>query len=405
MTDSIEPESKTQLPEAACFSKNGRKRILVIVDSYLPGFRAGGPIRSVSNMVETFRQEYDFFIVTRNHDWMDNIPYSEVAHDQWLRTSDARIYYGSDLSITRLRKLIAEVSPQAIYLNSHFSPLSRGVLWLRRTGQIRDASVLLAPRGEFSPGALAIKASRKFVYLKLARLLNLYEGVIWHASTEKEREQIREQMGKVSIRVARMLSSSDAGNRHHDAVRPKKVPGNAAFVFLSRVDRMKNLDLALKMLSKLNASVTFDIYGPVGQDGYWEECRALIAEMDANVTCRYHGPVPQSEVAATLSRYHYLLLPTRGENFGHVILESLQVGTPVIISTETPWKDLQEKGIGWDLPVNEAERWQHALNQCVQTSGDDFLAMSLRATEFALAYTQSDEIRRENQELLKAIGI
>ena len=44
-------------------------------------------------------------------------------------------------------------------------------------------------------------------------------------------------------------------------------------------------------------------------------------------------------------------LPTRGENFGHVIAEALSVGTPVLISDQTPWRKLAAVGLGHDLPL------------------------------------------------------
>ena len=36
-----------------------------------------------------------------------------------------------------------------------------------------------------------------------------------------------------------------------------------------------------------------------------------------------------------------MFLPSKGENFGHIIMESLAASTPVIISDLTPWKDLE----------------------------------------------------------------
>ena len=48
-----------------------------------------------------------------------------------------------------------------------------------------------------------------------------------------------------------------------------------------------------------------------------------------------------------------MFLPTFAENYGHSIVEALSVGTPMLISDNSPWKNLQEKGFGWEISLNE----------------------------------------------------
>ncbi len=54
-----------------------------------------------------------------------------------------------------------------------------------------------------------------------------------------------------------------------------------------------------------------------------------------------------------MGEHDLFFLPTLGENFGHVISESLSSGTPVLISDTTPWRNLRAKGIGENLPLAE----------------------------------------------------
>ena len=46
-----------------------------------------------------------------------------------------------------------------------------------------------------------------------------------------------------------------------------------------------------------------------------------------------------------------MVLPTLGENYGHVIVESFSVGLPIILSKKTPWLNLASKHLGWDLDL------------------------------------------------------
>src|SRR5690554_6888758 len=64
-----------------------------------------------------------------------------------------------------------------------------------------------------------------------------------------------------------------------------------------------------------------------------------------------------------LKDYHAVFLPSRGENFGHVILESFMAGRPVVISDQTPWRNLEEKQAGWDLPLAEIKQFSNVITE------------------------------------------
>lgn len=66
-----------------------------------------------------------------------------------------------------------------------------------------------------------------------------------------------------------------------------------------------------------------------------------------------------------MSEHDLLLMPTLGENFGHVIPEALISGCPVLISDRTPWRELESKKAGWDIPLSRLEKFHSVLQQCV----------------------------------------
>ena len=55
-----------------------KTKVLVFVGHYLPGFKSGGILRSVENSINYLCDEFDFFIVTRNHDIGDTTPYLNI---------------------------------------------------------------------------------------------------------------------------------------------------------------------------------------------------------------------------------------------------------------------------------------------------------------------------------------
>src|SRR5205807_5753274 len=96
----------------------------------------------------------------------------------------------------------------------------------------------------------------------------------------------------------------------------------------------------------LSKPVEFDIYGPLEDVAYWSRCQSSLREIPPWVQIRYRGELAPSEVCRTFAGYDAFVFPTLGENFGHVIAESLSASCPVICSDRTPWTSVLESGGG-----------------------------------------------------------
>lgn len=395
-------------------------RILSVTDWYLPAYKAGGPVRSISNLVSTLAgSDFEFFVLTRDRDLTETAPYPGVPLETWTQVGNARVFYTADHSLRNFRRRITEIKPDVIYLNSFFSTFARKVLLLRRLGLIGSSAVIVAPRGELSPGALRIKWRKKKTYLRLVAFSGLYRNLLWHATAPLERNEIAEllrsyhlEMGTreliaESIHVASNIpgSSSTAGeNRTID-----KQAGEVRFLFVSRVSPKKNLAMAIELVALLRGNIRFDIYGPVDDPAYWQSCEELIARAPKNVQVRYLGPLTHDVAQRKFSEYHFFLFPTLSENFGHVIAESLAAGCPVVISDQTPWSGLAQKNIGWELPLNDRNPWLTVLQQCADMNAEEYQAMSCDCVKFFREWAHSPAIRNENvglfqRALAKVVG-
>jgi glycosyltransferase involved in cell wall biosynthesis len=173
-------------------------------------------------------------------------------------------------------------------------------------------------------------------------------------------------------------------------------------VFLSRISRIKNLDGALRILAGVSAEVEFDIYGPRQDAGYWRQCEAAWRTLPQHIRVRYMGVVPADRAVATLGRYDLFLLPTLGENFGHVILESLLAGTPVLVSDRTPWRDLSRAGVGWDIAVEREGAFRDVLESVAGMSGAEWCQWSSRAAAYARHKCSDSRVVEDNRQLLRA---
>ncbi|HEX6095623.1 MAG TPA: glycosyltransferase family 4 protein [Thermoanaerobaculia bacterium] len=367
-----------------------RTRILLVLAWYLPGFRGGGSIRTVANLIEYLGDQYDFLILTSDRDWRSSAPYDGIRTGEWTQVGKARVRYlePREWSLRRLARLMRSVPYDVLYLNSLFSPdATIRPLLLRRFGALPSAPVILGPRGELAPGAMSTSTWKKRAWLAAARALRLLRGILWQASTAAESADIRRALGDVEIAEA-LDCSPDYRDWPGYAVRAPKAPGRARICFVSRIAPVKNVEFALRLFEGMEGDVTLDLYGPIDHPEYWARCESVIAALPPNVRVAYRGAVEYADLGHLLATYDLFLLPTLGENFGHTILEALAAGCPVLVSDRTPWRDLEASGVGWDVPLDDAEAFRRALRTVIAM--DEPLHAELRHRARTLALRCAD---------------
>lgn len=347
--------------------------VTILVGHYLPGSKAGGPIRSVANLVAALGDEFDFRIITKDRDLGDDAPFPGIVTGRWTDVGQASVRYLAPDEMNRpgLADAIRSADADLVYTQSYFSPLTSA--WprvLARRGVLR-APLLVAPRGEFSPGALGQKSPKKRAFLALSRAAGLHRGVKWHATAEEEAADIRRTIPGADIFLAPPLPTASP----FDAAPPReKRPGELRAVFIGRVSPKKGLDRAIRLVNALEGNVTLDVHGPEEDGAYAALCRTA----DTRSRVRWHGPAVREEVPALFASAHVFLFPTLGENYGHTIMESLQAGTPVLLSQHTPWRGLAALGVGADVP-DEDDAYLDELRRLVAQDQDEFQALSERS--------------------------
>jgi glycosyltransferase involved in cell wall biosynthesis len=343
-------------------SGTSRLKILATVGNYLPGYKAGGQLRTMSNIADALGDEFDFRIVTSDRDAGDSAPYPGVETDRWVKVGKAEVCYVSpaNRSLRRIARLLDSTPHDILYLNSFFSPVfSILPLAAMRLGLARRTPTVIAPRGEFSDGAIGIRSRKKFAYLAFYRAFLFRQPVLFHASSPLE-------VGEIAARIRRAHESFVAPDlAAPPATLPEFKPSDGPFriAFISRICPKKNLAYALEILKRVTRPVAFDIYGPREDRAYWAECEALVKTLPPNVAARYCGEIGHDGVVEAFSKHDLFLFPTLGENFGHVIVESLLAGTPVLLADTTPWNDLDADGSGRVLPLGDTARWVEAIEE------------------------------------------
>src|ERR1043165_700497 len=102
---------------------SSRPKIALLIDWYLPGTNAGGPVRSVHSLVELMKGEFEFYVITRNTDLGSRKGYEGVVSDQLIERNGVFYYYLSRRHLTteRMYRVIRSIAPDLVYLNSFWS--------------------------------------------------------------------------------------------------------------------------------------------------------------------------------------------------------------------------------------------------------------------------------------------
>lgn len=389
-----------------------KPRILVLVSYYLPGYLAGGPVRSIANLVDWLGDEFEFMILTSDRDVGAAEPYSDVNLNTWNSVGRAQVFYlRRHLMSTRaLLRLIRDTPHSLLYLNSFFDPIfSIQLMLFRMLGLIPKKPVLLAPRGEFSKGALMLKYRKKRAFMAFARITGMFNNLYWQASTELEAKDIAVVLGKSTLKakIAEIITAVDFSSlldKKLDA-RPRLRDADQviSICYLSRISRMKNLDYALSVLANVSHALRFTIYGPQEDKQYWKECLAIISRLPSNVEVTYKGPVPHERVWEVIAEHDLLFVPTRGENFGHVFLEAWSAGVPVLTSDQTPWQQLEREGVGWDLSLQDPKRFVSILSEVAGWSPEQRADRRQMCLAFAERYLNDNGAVEASRDMFRAV--
>ena len=118
----------------------------------------------------------------------------------------------------------------------------------------------------------------------------------------------------------------------------------------------------------------------------------------------YAGAAPHSQVASIMAEHDLFLFPTHGENYGHVIVEALLAGCPVLISDQTPWRRLEAAGVGWDIPLARPDAFRAVLEACVNMDDSMFSTWSARARAYAWQHASDPTVVTATRALLRDVG-
>lgn len=296
----------------------------------------------------------------------------EIELDKILEKQCGSVYYGSGSSISKdiIKQIFSGIrSADIIHLNSLFSLLSIVSFFYINTFFPRK-KIIWSVRGELSPNAL------KFSRLKKKPLLFLYKkmtkNILFHSTSEKETEEIKAFFGHVkTVEIPNFIEPSE----RRDDLKKKQ------FLYLGRIHRIKAIHKMIEGFSKskqfMDSEFKLIIVGKHEErhSDYYEEILKLVTSKNLQDKIEFRGHLTGDDKEKAYAESYALILPSETENFGNVVIESLNQGTPVIASRGTPWSILEKYQCGFHInntPLEIAD----AINKMIDLPQEIYNNMS-----------------------------
>jgi len=348
-------------------------KVLQICAAYKPAFIYGGPTMSVSMLSEQLVKagfSTEVFATTANgKDELPVIPGERMMVDGVAVTYFKRItkdhsHYSPAL-FNAMRNDVKNFN--LIHIHAWWNLIS---VFSCLIALKRKVPVLLSPRGTLSPYSF----QNKNIGIKWAlhHLLGkqLLKKCHIHATSQREAEAIQRLFQPKSIIILPNFVKLPG-----EIVRFKTASSQIfKILFFSRIEEKKGLDLLLNALPAVSIPYTLTIAGD-GDENFVNALKKIAQDKQLGANINWIGF--QNENKFELLQAHDLfVLPSYDENFGNAVIESLSVGTAVLISEQVGLADYVIKnGLGWICQTNAASI-SNAINDIAKNHGPELKRIS-----------------------------
>ena len=318
-------------------------RITHAMPVYAPAWQFGGPVLSVSRLCEALVAEgVDVQVLTTNAglpDW----PANELGQPRpWRGVTVIRYPVDRPGGPIRSRALeqalpAALAETQLLHLSAIWQPLG---LPLQRAALAQGIPVLHSLRGALGPYSLRRGWWKKLPYLLLRERPLLQRAAGLHLTSSQEARELR----GLGLRAPRHLLANpldleglrpDPELRQRWRQRLQLAASTPLLLVCGRQHHKKGLDLLPGVLADAREHPWRLLLVGGDDDGSGAALQRRLGQLGLADRVLVKPTMPAHELAGVYNAADLLLLPSRHENFGNVVVEALACGCAVAISNRT----------------------------------------------------------------------
>lgn len=372
-----------------------KTKIVFLYPYYWPLYQAGGPVQSLFNLAGILKDKAEVWVISKSAD-VDGSPLKNHPRSQWTDgINGEKIWYQPFITPGLILRQLQQIKPDLVFVNGVFNASTTlpGIFFSRWLG----IKIIFSPRGMLQTWGLKQNRLLKMAYLFVVKLI-LPPTLQWHATDLQEKEDIVRVFGnRRQVHLAGNIPRKIIPYQH---LKWRTANEKIKLIFLSLINPNKNLHAVIGAVRQQPEDFSLDIYGPAAHLQYWKLC---LEKMKGADNILYHGPVEPWTVQELLGQFHFFVLPTQGENFGHAIFDSLSSSVPVIVSRNVPWKNIDQTHAGYYIHSNEdmENGLTSILNEIQKLSDQSYRQMRESAYHYAVDYWNTNDFINQYQFLLE----
>lgn len=227
---------------------------------------------------------------------------------------------------------------------------------------------VVSPRGTLSPWAMASGSKFKRTFWSLLQRPSIAHAALFHATAESEYFDIRRMGFKQPIAI--IPNGIDIPKYNFKPPRQYRT-----VLFLGRLHPVKGIESLLRAWRNLQEDFPdwrLQVVGP-GDEKYASTLKSLSDELALD-RVSFPGPLYGQDKFEAYRNSDIYVLPSRSENFGMTVAESLSCGTPCVVTQGAPWRGLEETRSGWWPDLSDSALLQ-SLRQAMSKSQGELDAM------------------------------
>jgi len=345
-------------------------RVLHFLPVYAPAWQFGGPVLSVSRLCEGLEQLGVELRVMTTNAGLPDFPAEQLGKPQLVNGVNVTYYSVDSQAKTIYSQALVEALPEqmawadVVHLSSIWQPLG---LPVQQAAHAAGVPVIQTLRGALGPYSLRRGWWKKFPYFLLKEWSLLQRAAALHCTTSQEAREIRWLRLKAPVKVlanpielSQMHTDPLAGQawREHMAL-PVDQP---LFLVAGRLHHKKGLDLLPEVLQVLAHKPWQILFIGEDDDGTGRSLRRQFDALGLANRCHWHPALPAKELMGPYNAADWLLLPSRHENFGNVVVEALASGCGALISDRVGVADSLRSCPGVRVAERSKRAWVQMLD-------------------------------------------
>lgn len=345
-------------------------KILVVVGGFYPGLNYGGIATSRGNFIHSLGGKNSIYMITTNHDYHSTEIYTNISKG-WNDYNNAKILYIDNKNFNNrfFEKIIRKIEPDIIYLSGTITSYFSFNYAILRCAKKHNIPTIITPDGDMCNGAFRMKIIKKIIVAAYCRLFRVYKKSYFQVTHFEEKCNLHKYLG---INDNKIIYLPNLPYIHTTIGKKNKVKGILKLIFVSRIHPQKNLDIALRAVIQAKTKVHFDIYGPIENENYWNNCKKIIEKAPDNCEIYYKGALSQDKSRRICEQYDAFILPTQSENYCYSIEEALLCSCPVIISKgTTPWDDVDGVA-GYAIQLSDIELFTKKIDLLADKDEEEY---------------------------------